>query len=81
MAKTKQGGKTRQSSPRPGKRRGVKMYGGQKIKTGQIIVRQKGTKFFPGQGTKMGRDFTIFATRSGSVKFSKREGKSVIFVL
>lgn len=46
------------------------MYGGQQVQIGNIIVRQKGTKFHPGTGVKMGRDFTIYATTEGKVKFA-----------
>ena len=80
MAKTKQSGKTRQSATRPGKRLGVKMYGGQEIKTGQIIVRQRGTKYHPGDGVGMGRDHTLFALKNGVVAFSKKNGKSIVGV-
>jgi large subunit ribosomal protein L27 len=81
MAKTKQSGKTRQHATRPGKRRGVKIYGGQVIKTGQIIVRQKGTKFHPGSGVGIGRDHTLFALRDGTVNFRVRYGKQLIEVV
>lgn len=49
--------------------RGVKKFGGENVLTGMIIVRQKGTKFHPGTGVKMGRDFTIYAMTPGKVKF------------
>lgn len=78
MAKTKQTGKTRQHTTRPGKRLGVKIFGGQKIKTGQIIVRQRGSKFHPGNGVGMGRDHTLFALKDGTVEFFRRLGKSLI---
>lgn len=81
MAKTKQAGKTRQHTTRPGKRLGVKIYGGQTIKTGQIIVRQRGSKFHPGQGVGMGRDHTLYACTDGVVNFKTRRGKSVIEVI
>ncbi|MCD6226063.1 50S ribosomal protein L27 [bacterium] len=81
MAKTKATGKTTQKTPRPGKRLGVKVFGGEKIKTGEIIVRQRGTKFFPGEGVKMGRDFTLYAVRNGTVKFGVRKGKKIVSVL
>jgi len=81
MAHTKQSGKTRQHSTRPGKRRGVKIFGGEAIKTGQIIVRQKGTKFHPGKGVGIGRDHTLFALREGIVKFTQKFGKKLINVL
>lgn len=56
MSHVKSGGATRQSTTRPGKRRGVKVYGSQTIKTGQIILRQVGTKTRPGVGVGMGRE-------------------------
>jgi large subunit ribosomal protein L27 len=80
MAKTKAGGKTTQKTTRPGKRLGVKLFGGQKVAVGQIIVRQKGTRFHPGEGVKLGRDFTLYAVRNGRVSFSKRQGKVVVSV-
>lgn len=80
MAKTKQTGKTRQHTTRPGKRLGVKIFGGQKIKNGMIIVRQRGSKFKPADGVGMGRDHTLFALKDGVVKFKKRNGKKVISV-
>ncbi len=80
MAKTKSKGKTRQQSARTAKRLGVKLSGGQKAKPGNIIVRQRGTKFHPGEGVKMGRDFTIFALKEGEVKFKQRKGKKIIYV-
>jgi large subunit ribosomal protein L27 len=52
--------------------RGVKLYGGQDAKPGSIIVRQCGTKFFPGVNVGMGKDYTLFATRAGKVQFQGR---------
>lgn len=63
------GGKVNQSSNVAGKRRGVKMSAGEYAIPGNIIVRQKGTKFYPGINVKMGKDFTIFATKAGLVSF------------
>jgi large subunit ribosomal protein L27 len=80
MAHTKTGGKARQHSQRSGKRLGVKIFGGQKVKTGQIIVRQRGTKFHPSEGTKLGRDFTLFAMREGIVEFGIRAGRKFVAV-
>ena len=59
----------RDSNP---KRRGVKMYGGQTAKAGNIIVRQVGTKFHPGENVGMGRDFTLFALTPGIIEFDKK---------
>lgn len=80
MAKTKAGGKTRQQSPRPGKRLGLKVAGGQQVKTGSIIIRQRGTRLHPGEGVGMGRDFTLFALCDGVVQFKKRLGKKIVGV-
>jgi large subunit ribosomal protein L27 len=80
MAHTKSQGKTNQKSNRPGQRRGLKAFGGQKIKVGQIIVRQVGSKFHSGEGTKTGKDFTIYAMRDGIVNFGKKLGKTIVTV-
>jgi large subunit ribosomal protein L27 len=80
MSAAKQGGKTRQHSPRPGKRLGIKIFGGGQVKTGGIIVRQRGSTFHAAGGTKKGRDFTLFATRPGVVKFRKHQGKRLVYV-
>lgn len=81
MAHTKSQGKTNQKSNRPGQRRGVKVFGGQKIKVGEIIVRQVGSSFHAGEGTKTGKDFTIYAVKPGIVKFFKKFGKSIVSVI
>lgn len=80
MAHTKAGGSTRQKGNRRGKRLGVKIYGGQKAKPGSIIVRQKGSNFWPGDGVRMGNDFTLFSIKEGLIKFIKRQGKKIITV-
>lgn len=80
MSKVKSGGKARQHSQRAGKRLGVKIYGSEKVKTGQIIVRQRGSKFKAGDGVALGRDFTAYALRDGSVKFGIKLGKKFVSV-
>ena len=80
MSKTKQGGKTRQESPRAGKRLGVKIFGGRQVKPGQIILRQRGTKVHPGDGVGMGRDYTLFALINGVVEFFTRRGRKFIWI-
>ncbi|HOG37746.1 MAG TPA: 50S ribosomal protein L27 [Candidatus Woesebacteria bacterium] len=80
MAHTKSQGKTNQKSNRPGQRRGVKKFGGQKAEVGQIIVRQVGSSFRAGEGTKLGKDYTIYAIRPGLIKFFKRMGKRFVSV-
>lgn len=70
MAHKKSGGSTSNGRDSNPKMRGIKKYGGEAVEIGNIIVRQKGTKFFAGTGVKMGRDFTLYAVTPGSVKFS-----------
>lgn len=81
MAHTKSQGKTNQKANRPGQRRGVKVFGSQKIKVGEIIVRQVGSTFHAGKGTKTGKDFTVYAMRPGIVKFFKKFGKNIVSVV
>lgn len=81
MAHVKSGGATRQHSQRAGKRLGVKLYGGQAIKTGQIIVRQRGAQYHAGINTELGRDFTLFALAEGVVKFRKLQGVHYVDVV
>ena len=69
MAHKKGGGSSRNGRDSQSKRRGVKKFGGESVKSGNILVRQKGTKFYPGINVGMGRDFTLFATADGYVKF------------
>jgi len=80
MSKVKAGGKARQHSQRPGKRLGVKLFGGQSVKAGQILVRQRGTKFHAGEGTDLGRDFTIFALTDGIVGFKTKHSRKYVTV-
>lgn len=80
MAKGKQAGKTAQHSTRPGKRRGVKIFGGQKVKTGTILIRQKGTKYHASHGVGIGRDHTLFALKDGVVEFKTRHGRRIVTI-
>lgn len=82
MSHVKAGGSVNQHAQgkRHGKRLGLKLYGGQTIKPGQIIIRQRGAKYKPGTGVGMGRDHTIFSMITGTVNFGKRLGKTVINV-
>ena len=81
MSKKKAAGKTRQHTRPVGKRLGVKVADGQFVETGNILVRQRGTKVNPGSGTKLGRDFTIFAQNDGEVKFGSYHDKKTISVI
>lgn len=71
MAHKKGQGSTRNGRDSAGQRRGVKIYGGQQVISGNILVRQVGTKIHPGLGVGIGRDFTIFATRDGVVTYER----------
>lgn len=72
MSHTKAGGSTKNGRDSQSKRLGNKLYGGQPVKTGGIIVRQRGTKFEAGTGTRLGRDFTIYASNDGVVEYSQK---------
>ncbi len=80
MSKKKSAGKGKEQSPRPGKRLGVKIFGDQQAKAGNILIRQRGTKFHPGEGVGMGRDHTLFALKDGTVKFQKKVGKKRVSI-
>ncbi len=75
MAHKKGGGSTSNGRDSNSKRLGVKRYGGEKVIPGNIIVRQRGTKFHPGSGVGIGRDHTIFAVTTGFVTFERIRGK------
>ncbi len=72
MAHKKAGGSTRNGRDSQSKRLGIKKYGGQAVKAGNILVRQRGTRFHPGTNVGCGRDHTLFATADGTVCFSVR---------
>lgn len=72
MSKVKAGGSSKNVHDSPGQRLGVKIFGGQQVKTGQIIVRQTGANKRAGNGAFMSRNFTIHAAKDGIVRFQKR---------
>ena len=72
MAHKKGGGSTRNGRDSESKRLGIKRYGGERVLPGNIIVRQRGTRFHPGKNVSIGKDHTIFSLIDGFVKFSKR---------
>jgi len=72
MAHKKAGGSTKNGRDSVSKRLGVKLFGGQKVIAGNIIVRQRGTKFHPGANVGCGRDHTLFATADGRIEFNVR---------
>jgi large subunit ribosomal protein L27 len=71
MAHKKAGGSSRNGRDSAGQRLGVKLFGGQKIVAGNVIVRQRGTQFHPGENVGMGKDHTLFALKDGHVTFRK----------
>ena len=81
MAHKKGGGATAKNRDSRGKRLGVKMYGGEIVSPGNIIIRQRGTEYHSGQGTMLGRDHTIFAIQEGKINFRKRNGKRLVEVI
>lgn len=81
MAHKKAGGSSRNGRDTAGRRLGIKKFGGEAVIPGNIIARQRGTKWHPGEGVGMGRDHTIFAVVEGSVGFeTKRNGRTYISV-
>lgn len=81
MAHKKAGSTAKTNRDSISKRLGVKKYGGEEVTVGNIIVRQKGTKWHSGVNTKLGNDFTIYALTSGKVEFKKKLGKRVINIV
>ena len=74
MAHKKAGGSSRNGRDSAGRRLGVKKYGGESVVAGNIIVRQRGTRFHPGSNVGMGKDHTLFAVAEGRVDFRSRKG-------
>ena len=74
MAHKKAGGSTRNGRESHSKRLGVKKFGGEAVLAGNILVRQRGAKFWPGENVGMGRDHTLFAKKTGNVKFVTKRG-------
>jgi large subunit ribosomal protein L27 len=81
MSKTKGGGSTRNGRDSAAQRLGVKVYDGQVVTPGTIIVRQRGTHFHPGEQVGRGGDDTLFALADGKVKFGSRKGRRLVDVL
>ena len=80
MAHKKGAGSSRNGRDSNGQRRGVKRFGGQTVRSGNILVRQVGTVFHPGINVSMGRDFTLFATVDGVVSFRTSRGRQMVSV-
>lgn len=81
MAHKKAGGSTRNGRDSESKRLGVKIFGGQTVVGGNIIVRQRGSEFHAGKNTRLGRDFTLFATSDGVVEFGVRNNRRFVDVV
>jgi large subunit ribosomal protein L27 len=81
MAHTKAQGSVKGNRDSKSKRLGVKLYAGEKAASGNIIIRQRGTKVFPGIGVSMGKDYTLFAIANGTVEFITKKGKKLVQVV
>jgi len=81
MAHKKGMGSSRNGRDSESKRLGVKIFGGQTTKAGNILVRQRGTRHYPGKNVGMGKDHTLFALTDGNVEFRKKKNKSYVSVL
>ena len=81
MAHTKAQGSVKGNRDSIAKRLGVKVYGGEKVIPGNIILRQRGSKFFAGPGVETGKDYTLFAVSEGIVNFKNKRGKRLVEVI
>ena len=81
MSKTKGGGSTRNGRDSAGQRLGVKVFDGTLVSAGSIIVRQRGTRFHPGENVGRGGDDSLYARIDGTVKFGQRKGRKLVDVL
>jgi large subunit ribosomal protein L27 len=81
MSKTKGGGSTRNGRDSNSQRLGVKVFDGTAVHAGTIIVRQRGTRFHPGENVGKGGDDTLFATANGKVKFGQRHGRKLVDII
>lgn len=81
MAHKKGAGSSRNGRDSNGQRRGVKRFGGQAVRAGNILVRQLGTVFHPGVNVGIGRDFTLYALIDGTVKYSQSRGRATVSIL
>lgn len=81
MATKKAGGSTKNNRDSKSKRLGLKVFGSQAVRCGNIIVRQRGTKYVPGRNVGLGRDYTIYALIDGVVQYRKSKGRTVVDVI
>ena len=80
MATKKAGGSSKNGRDSKGRRLGVKTFGGTRVWPGCILIRQRGTKFYPGSGVGMGKDHTLFAKINGTVAFLTKQGRQFVFL-
>jgi len=80
MAHKKSGGSSRNGRDSAGRRLGVKLFAGQDIRAGQIIIRQRGTKYYPGENVGIGKDHTLYALSDGKVAFRKTKTRTYALV-
>jgi large subunit ribosomal protein L27 len=80
MAHKKGQGSSRNGRDSNGQRRGMKVFGGELVRAGNILMRQCGTKIHPGRGVGLGRDYTLFALIDGTVRYGKSRGRTVAYV-
>ena len=81
MAHKKAGGSSRNGRDSAGRRLGIKKFGGEIVVSGNIIVRQRGTKFHPGTNVGIGKDHTLFAVKNGKVSFTKKRKRTLVSVI
>ena len=81
MAHKKAGGSSRNGRDSAGRRLGIKKFGGEVVISGNIIIRQRGTKFHPGINVGLGKDHTLFATANGKISFKKTRNKTFVSVI
>ncbi|HUV87173.1 MAG TPA: 50S ribosomal protein L27 [bacterium] len=81
MAHKKSGGSSRNGRDSPGQRLGLKAFGGEFVTAGSVIIRQRGTRFYPGDNVGVGKDYTLFATADGRVKYVTRKKRREVHVV
>ena len=81
MAHKKGGGSSKNGRDSESKRLGIKRFGGETVKAGEIIVRQRGTKIYPGENVGLGKDFTLFAKEAGQVVFGTKKNKKRVSIV
>jgi len=80
MSHKKGQGSSRNGRDSNGQRRGMKVFGGQEVSAGSILVRQVGTRIHPGQNVGLGRDYTLFALKDGKVRYGKSRGRTMAYI-